>query len=172
MAVGVDGNDEFALAGAGITEGSTILLGIGHGNGARSRDGHEPLGVRNLLDRGRAALLLRHLGDVLDGGLVIDRGHDGALAIELLQSFERLDDGQRAGIAHGIDFNFGRHSFSFRINRFRTVQSSINVSLTDNANGRTTWHRLAHATDDGGDTSFGMQTARELIHIGSRCRDK
>ena len=69
-----------------------------------------PLGVRNLLDRGRAALLLRHLGDVLDGGLVVDRGHDGALAIELFQGFERLDDGQRAGIAHGIDFNLGRHS--------------------------------------------------------------
>ena len=38
--------------------------------------------------------------------------------------------------------------------------------------GRTAWHRLAHATDDGGNTSFGMQTARKLIHIGSRCRDK
>ena len=96
--------------GDGITEDSAILLGIGHGNGARGRHGHVPLGVRNLLDRGRATLLLRHLGDVLDGGLVIDRGHDGALAIELLQSFERLDDGQRAGIAHGIDFNLGRHS--------------------------------------------------------------
>lgn len=81
--IGVDGNDEFALAGAGTTEGSAILLGIGHGNGARSRDGHVPLGVRDLLDRGRAALLLRHLGDVLDGGLVVDRGHHGALAVKL-----------------------------------------------------------------------------------------
>ena len=115
-----------------------------------------PLGVRNLLDRGRAALLLRHLGDVLDGGLVIDRGHDCTLAIKLLQGFERLDDGQRAGIAHGIDFNLGRHSISFRINRFRTVQSSINVSLTDNANGRTARHRLAHAADCGGNAPFGM----------------
>ena len=115
-----------------------------------------PLGVRNLLDRGRAALLLRHLGDVLDGGLVVDRGHHGTLAVKLLECLKRLDDGQRAGIAHGIDFNFGRHSFSFRINRFRTVQSSINVSLTDNANGRTAWHLLAHATDDGGDAPLGM----------------
>ena len=41
-----------------------------------------------------------------------------------------------------------------------------------NANGRTAWHRLAHATDDGGDATLGMQTARKLIHIGSRCRDK
>ncbi|OKY92216.1 MAG: hypothetical protein BHV61_01930 [Collinsella sp. 60_9] len=32
--------------------------------------------------------------------------------------------------------------------------------------GRTAWHRLAHATDDGGNTSFDMQTARKLIHIG------
>ena len=38
--------------------------------------------------------------------------------------------------------------------------------------GRTAWHRLAHATDDGGDTSFGMQAARKLIHIGNRCRDE
>ena len=118
-AVGVDGNDELALAGAGITKGSAILLGIGHGNGARYRHGHVPLGVRNLLDRGRAALLLRHLGYVLDGGLVVDRGHDGALAIKLFERLKRLDDGQRAGIAHGIDFNLGRHSFSFRKNRSR-----------------------------------------------------
>lgn len=111
MPIGVNGNDEFTLAGAGITEGSAILLGIGHGNGARGRHGHVPLGVRNHLDRGRAALLLRHLGDVLDGGLVVDRGHDGALAIELLEGLKRLDDGQRAGIAHGIDFNYGRHSY-------------------------------------------------------------
>ena len=109
-AIGVDGNDEFALAGVGVAESGTVLLGVRNGHGTGGRDGHVPLGVRDLLDRGRAALLLRHLGDVLDGGLVIDRGHDGALAIELLQGFERLDDGQRAGIAHGIDFNFGRHS--------------------------------------------------------------
>ena len=109
-AIGVDGNDEFALAGAGITEGSAILLGVRNGNGARGRQGHVPLGVRNLLDRGRAALFLCHLGDVLDGGLVVDRGHDNALAIELLEGLERLDDGQRAGIAHGIDINLGRHS--------------------------------------------------------------
>ena len=125
-AVGVDGNDELALAGAGITEGSAILLGIGHGNGARGRHGHVPLGVRNLLDRGRAAFLLRHLGDVLDGGLVVDRGHHSTLAIKLLQSFERLDDGQRAGIAHGIDFNFGRHSKSFQKGPPRTVDGRIN----------------------------------------------
>ena len=171
-AVGVDGNDELALAGAGIAEGSAILLGISHGNGARGRHGHVPFDVRNLLDRGRAALLLRHLGDVLDGGLVIDRGHNRALAIKLLQGFERLDDGQRAGIAHGIDFNLGRHSISFRINRFRTVQSSINVSLTDNVDGRTAWHRLAHATDNGGDTPLGIQTARKLIHIRRGRRNK
>ena len=46
------------------------------------------------------------------------------------------------------------------------------MSLTDNVDGRTAWHRLAHATDDGGDTSFGIQATRKLIHIGSRCRDK
>ena len=40
------------------------------------------------------------------------------------------------------------------------------MSLTYNVDDRTAWHRLAHATDDGGDTSFGMQTARKLIHIG------
>ena len=125
-AIGVDGNDEFALAGAGVTESGTVLLGVRNGHDARGRHGHVPLGVRNLLDRGRAALLLRHLGDVLDGGLVVDRGYDGALAIELLQSFERLDDGQRAGIAHGIDFNLGRHSFSFQKGPPRTVGGRIN----------------------------------------------
>lgn len=59
----------------------------------------------DLLDRGRAALLLRHLGDVLDGGLVIGRGHHGTLAVKLFERLKRLDDGQRTGIAHGIDFN-------------------------------------------------------------------
>ena len=156
-AIGVDGNDELALAGAGITEGSAILLGIGHGNGARGRHGHVPLGVRNLLDRGRAALLLRHLGDVLDGGLVIDRGHDGALAIELLQGFERLDDGQRAGIAHGIDFNFGRHSYILSKGTAQNSRRSHKrFSLMHNANSRTARHRLAHATDCGGNAPLGM----------------
>ena len=155
-AVGVDGNDELALAGAGAAESRTILLRIGHGNGARGRHGHVPLGVRNLLDRGRAALLLRHLGDVLDGGLVVDRGHHGALTIKLFKCLKRLDDGQRAGIAHGIDFNLGRHSFSFRINSFRTVYGSINVSLTDNADGRTARLRLEHAPDNGGNAPLGM----------------
>ena len=42
----------------------------------------------------------------------------------------------------------------------------------NNANGRTARLRLAHAPDDGGDTSFGMQTARKLIPIGSMRRDK
>ena len=113
-AIGVNGNDQLALAGAGVAEGGTVLLRVGHGNGTSSRDGHVPLGIRDLLNRGRAALLLRHLGDILDGGLVIDRGHDSALALKLLQGLERLDDGQRAGIAHGVDFNLGRHSFPFK----------------------------------------------------------
>ena len=104
-AIGVDGNDEFALAGAGVAESGTVLLGVRNGHGTRGRDGHVPLGVRDLLDRGRAALLLRHLGDVLDGGLVIDRGHHGTLAVKLFERLKRLDDGQRTGIAHGIDFN-------------------------------------------------------------------
>ena len=112
-AVGVDGDDELTLAGAGVAEGGAVLLGHVHGNGAGGRHGHVPLDVRNLLDRGRAALLLRHLGDILDGGLVIDRGHDSALAIELLERLKGLNDGQRAGIAHGVDFNLGRHSFPF-----------------------------------------------------------
>ena len=37
-----------------------------------------------------------------------------------------------------------------------------------NVNGRTTRHRLAHAADCGGNATFGMQAAGELIHIGSR----
>ena len=112
-AVGVDGNDEFAPTGAGVAESGTVLLGVRNDHGTGDRDGHVPLGICDFLDRGRAALFLCHLGDVLDGGLVVDRGHNGALAIELFQGLERLDDGQRAGIAHGIDFNLGRHSFPF-----------------------------------------------------------
>ena len=36
------------------------------------------------------------------------------------------------------------------------------MSLTDNVDGRTAWHRLAHATDNGGDTPLGIQTARKF----------
>ena len=156
-AVGVDGNDELALAGAGTTEGSAILLGIGHGNGARGRHGHVPLSVRNLLDRGCAALLLRHLGDVLDGGLVIDRGHHGTLAVKLFERLKRLDDGQRAGIAHGIYFNFGRHSYILSKGTAQNSRRSHKrFSLMHNANSRTARHRLAHATDCGGNAPLGM----------------
>ena len=156
-AVGVDGNDELALAGAGITEGSAILLEIGHGNGARGRHGHVPLGVRNLLDRGRAALLLCHLGNVLDGGLVVDRGHHGALAIKLFECLKRLDDGQRAGIAHGIDFNLGRHSkFLSKGAAQNSRRSHKQFSLMHNADGRAARLCLAHAPNNGSDAPLGM----------------
>ena len=54
-AIGINGNDELTLVGVGIAESGTVLLGVRNGNGAGGRDGHVPLGVRNLLDRGRAA---------------------------------------------------------------------------------------------------------------------
>ena len=156
-AVGVDGNDELALAGAGVAKSGTVLLGVRNCHGTGGRDNHVPLGVRDLLDRGRATLLLRHLGDVLDGRLVVDRGHDSALAIELLEGLERLDDGQRAGIAHGIDFNLGRHSYILSKGTAQNSrQSHKRFSLMHNANSRTARLRLAHAPDDGGDTSLGM----------------
>ena len=46
------------------------------------------------------------------------------------------------------------------------------MSLTDNVDGRTAWHRLAHATDNGVDTPLGIQTARKLIHIRRGRRNK
>ena len=49
-AIGIDGNDKFALAGAGVAESSAVLLGVRNGHGTGGRDGHVPLSVRNLLD--------------------------------------------------------------------------------------------------------------------------
>lgn len=68
-------------------------------------DGHLIASVRALFEFDGAALAFGKAREIVNGGLIVNKCLYDAGSAELLQGAQRFYDGQRAGIADGIDLD-------------------------------------------------------------------
>ena len=88
---------------------------------------HPVAAVILLLGCDPIALLMRHFGEILNGGLVVHQRLHRPLAIELCNGRFRLDHRDGAGIAPGVYMNEFHVCFSLY---YRTVISNSDFAVT------------------------------------------